>query len=246
MIDFNIPLPSFEIFLVGGYVRDHLMGLPSKDIDIVCEASSFEEMLSWILDTHKKVFMANKEFLTVRALSWDNKPYDYVLTRKESGYSDGRHPDEVFIGTILEDLARRDFTINSLAWNINRQELLDPHNGKKDIDNKKLNCVGNTFSRFEEDPLRILRAMRFSITKGFLPNKEILSVFKDSGWVNSIIETVSEERIQDELKKCFFFNSAETMRFLVEDFHHDFIFQIFKHDKSNGALWLEPTSKLKA
>lgn len=245
MIEFNMPLPSFGIYLVGGFVRDRLMNLESKDIDIVCEASSFEQMLAWVEQTHKKVFLINKEFLTIRALGQDNKPYDYVLTRRESGYSDGRHPDQVFIGSIYDDLARRDFTINSLAWSINNQNLLDPHNGKKDIDNKKLNCVGNTHSRFDEDPLRILRAMRFSITKGFSVNREIAEVFKDSNWAMRIVETVSLERIQEELKKCFLFNTAETMRFLVEDMHQDFMFHVFKSKNSTSNLWLEPTVKIK-
>ena len=245
MIEFNMPLPPFGIYLVGGFVRDHIMGLESKDIDIVCEASSFEEMLTWVEATHKKVFLTNKEFLTIRALGNDNKPYDYVLTRRESGYSDGRHPDEVYIGSILDDLARRDFTINSMAWSINNQELLDPHGGQEDIDLKFLNCVGNTYKRFEEDPLRILRAMRFSITKGFMVNQQIAGVFKDPSWSERIINTVSMERIQEELKKCFFFDAAETMRFLVEDMSSEFRCKIFKSKFSNSNLWLEPTIKIK-
>lgn len=245
MLNFKIPLPNFEIFLVGGFVRDHLLGVPSKDIDIVCEAASFEEMSQWVEATHKKIFLSKPEFLTIRALTHNSEAFDYVLARNDGAYSDGRHPDSVSIGSISQDLARRDFTVNAMAYNIRSGSLFDPHGGFKDLQSKTLTCVGNTEERLSEDPLRLLRAMRFSLTKGFNPDEELMLAFQNPIWSERIIETVSEERIREELKKCFFYDTSATLEFLMEVMSPVFRKRFFKSPSSGSVVWLEPTNKSK-
>jgi len=223
------------------------LGVNSKDLDFVCEANSFDEMLDWIEKTHKKIYLSKPEFFTVRALGFDGKQYDYVLARKESAYSDGRRPDSVSPGTILQDLSRRDFSVNAIAFDVKNGSLFDPHGGSKDIDSMTLRCVGSTHDRFAEDPLRILRAMRFCIMKGFKPSQDIKLVFSDRTWASEITETVSDERIREELKRCFHFDTVKTMEFLVRNMHKNYHREIFRNsqEKLNGFLWLDPTSRKK-
>jgi tRNA nucleotidyltransferase (CCA-adding enzyme) len=240
MFKFNMELPNFEIYLVGGYIRDYILGTPSKDIDIVCEAPSFEVMLEWIERTHKKVFLSKPEYFTVRAMGTDGLPYDYVMARKDGEYSDGRRPDSVRPGNIIDDLSRRDFTKNAMAYNLRTGSLLDPFGGQHDLSTKMLRCVGSAQERFSEDPLRIIRAIRFCITKGFRPDPEIRATFEDPEWADQIINTVSVDRIRDELMKCFKFDTAETMEFFVLELAPGYS-RIFR----DIGLWLKPTTEKK-
>lgn len=239
MIEFNVPLPNFNIYLVGGYVRDHLLGVQSKDIDIVCEAESFEEMLEWVEKTHKKIFLSKPEFFTIRAIAnGSGIVHDYVLARKESQYSDSRRPDSVSVGTINEDLSRRDFTIGAMAYNIKTGEFLDPFNGRQDLEDKIIRCVGDTRDRLDEDTLRIIRAIRFSITKGFKLHPSIELVLQMREWADKL-QNISTDRIRQELDKCFKHSTIDTLKLLAE-IHPRFIEVIF-----NDKLWLKITSEKK-
>lgn len=221
-----------KIYKVGGCIRDEIMGIVPKDIDLACEAESFEAMEQYIRDNGGKIYQSKPEFFTVRARLF-GEDRDFVLCRKESKYSDGRRPDSVEVGTIYDDLARRDFTINAMA----KQEggkLIDPFGGKKDIEAKLIRCVGNTIDRFAEDSLRIIRALRFSITKGFSLHHEIVMAFRNY-WVVSKIHAVSQERIREELLKCFSHSVLTTLA-VLDDFPlvKNVLFQ-------DGKLWLKPT-----
>jgi tRNA nucleotidyltransferase/poly(A) polymerase len=240
IIDFNHELPDFNIYLVGGFIRDKLLGVESKDLDFVCEAKSFNEMYNWVEKTHKKIFISKPEFLTIRALGFDGKPYDYVLARSDGTYSDGRRPDSVSVGTIFDDISRRDFTVNSMALNVGTGELLDPFDGAADLKAMTLRCVGSTEDRLFEDPLRVIRAIRFCITKGFSPSDEIKRVFEDEIWVDRIISSVSMERIREELTKCFKFDTEATIKFLVLEMNEEYL-RLFKETE----LWLKPTTEKK-
>lgn len=209
-------------YLVGGAVRDSLLGLKCKDWDYAVEAASFDEMYQDILDRGGSVFVSKPEFFTVRA-KLDGKSADFVLCRKESGFTDGRHPDKVEIGTIYDDLARRDFTINAMS----RTEdgvIYDPFNGREDLAEGRIRCVGDTEERLKEDYLRIMRAVRFAVTKGFALDGELARAM-DKPEIYEGLANVSRERIYEELRKCFEHSTMETL-FLLNRFYRvrDFIF----------------------
>jgi tRNA nucleotidyltransferase (CCA-adding enzyme) len=162
------------------------------------------------------------------------------MCRKDGAYSDARHPDEVTPGTIMDDLARRDFTVNAMAISRDTGELLDPFNGAEDVKTRTLRCVGSTERRLSEDPLRIIRAVRFCVTKGFKPSEEIKQVFRDKRWVDSILSSISMERIREELTKCFKFSTSATIEFLVLEMDPEYL-RLFKETD----LWLKPTTEKK-
>ena len=189
---------GFENFLVGGCVRDLVMGRDPKDWDIACSAKPEE-----IIKIFPKTFYEN-EYGTVGVVNEETKN-DSVRTvevtpyRLESGYSDFRRPDEVSWGkTIQEDLMRRDFSMNALAYGIETEELLDPFGGQVDIEKKIIRTVGKPEERFSEDALRMLRAIRFASELNFAIEHETQeAIIKNSG----LLEHISKERIRDEFTK---------------------------------------------
>lgn len=235
-----VPLLSgqkmIKMFEVGGHVRDSLLGIKSKDIDIAVEASGWEEMREFVSANSNKVFLEKPEFFTIRAIWSDGEAKDFVLCRKDGPSSDSRHPDFVLPGTIFDDLARRDFTVNAIAREVDTGNIIDPFNGRVDLNDKILRCVGNAKERLEEDSLRLIRAIRFSITKGFFPDKVLLGELGNSFWAEKL-SSVSTERIREELHKCFVFNTQNTMTFLNEHVSNDIISVMFKD------IWLKPTSE---
>lgn len=232
---------TIRVFEVGGTIRDAFLGLNNKDRDFAVEAPSFEAMQEWVEAQATKVFLVKPEFLTIRALVPDEvtgKPdaRDFVLCRKDGTYSDGRRPDAVEVGTIFDDLARRDFTVNAMAREVLSGNLVDPFGGEKDLDRRVLRCVGSAEERFGEDALRILRALRFSLTKGLTPDEDIQAVFQAAAWAEHLSK-VSVERIGDELDKCFKHDTPATLRAL-SGMHPDFTDALFSR-----GLWLHTTLK---
>lgn len=226
---------TIKIFQVGGAVRDSLLGLKPKDIDFAVEAPSFEAMREFVHSSCKQIFLEKPEFLTIRALHPKMGAVDFVMCRKDGAYSDGRRPDSVEPGTIFDDLARRDFTINAMAIDEDGN-LLDPHHGHRDLEDRLLRCVGLATDRFNEDALRILRAMRFSITKDLSLSMGIQAVFREPEiWVPKL-EAVSTERVREELHKCFAHSTVKTLRFFRQ-ISPDWEQTLFQD------LWLKPTSE---
>jgi tRNA nucleotidyltransferase/poly(A) polymerase len=239
---------AIRIFEVGGTIRDRFLGMVNKDRDFAVEAPSWEAMRDHVHGIASKVFLETPEFFTIRALvpgvadangKIKSEPRDFVLCRKDSTYSDGRHPDTVEVGTIFDDLARRDFTINAMAIDVDTGELIDPHGGRADCEARILRCVGRAQDRFQEDALRLLRAIRFRITKDLLLDPEIQDTLyvHYTGWPHLLQKTVSIDRIREELLKCFKHDTGKTMR-MLSDINPDFTAVIF-----DGPLWLEPTLK---
>lgn len=223
-------------YKVGGCVRDGFLGVKSKDIDYAVEAPSYEAMRDWVVAQGGQIFLEKPEYLTIRA-SVNKEAADFVLCRKDGDYTDGRRPDQVIAGTIDDDLARRDFTMNAIAFKMNagpkEDPFYDPHNGIADIDRRTIRCVGDAFDRLNEDPLRILRAIRFSITKGFdihSDTRAAMIVLQDK-----VMATVSIERIREELTKCFQFDTLATIQAL----------ESYKplRDAVFAKMWLSPTTK---
>lgn len=229
-----------KVYEVGGSIRDSFLGLENKDLDYSVEAPSFEAMLEWVESTHQKVFLVKPEYLTIRALDQDGKAKDYVMCRKDGAYSDQRRPDSVEIGTIFDDLARRDFTINAIARDVESGSIIDPHGGVADLEEGILRAVGSAKERFREDPLRILRAIRFAITKGLTLDEEILEILKDEEWAKSLL-TVSSDRIREELQKCFKFDTVLTLLFLQEFCSYKIVSVLF----GMTGVWLKPTLEKK-
>jgi len=225
-----------KIYEVGGSIRDSFLGLVNKDLDYSVEAPSFEYMLSHIEETHQNVFLVKPEFLTIRALDQDGQAKDYVMCRKDGAYSDQRRPDSVEVGTIFDDLARRDFTINAIARDVESGSLIDPHGGVPDLERRLLRAVGSAEARFSEDPLRMLRAVRFGITKDLNLDDEISEILLDPKWAGEI-RTVSIERIREEIHKCFRHSTSDTLYFLKRYCSDELTEVIFEEN----ILWLKPT-----
>lgn len=221
-----------KFYKVGGAVRDELLKLPVKDIDFAVEAENYSAMREAILTRGGKIFLETPEYFTIRAKVPGLGASDFVLCRKDRGTSDGRHPDSVEAGTLLEDLARRDFTINAMARGENGI-LIDPFNGIQDLATHTLRTVGRARERFKEDYLRILRAIRFAITKDMNFHDDIVECLYDPE-VMSGLYLVSQERIREELYKCFAFDTPLTLMYMCE-------FPLIKDFALIRGLWLKPT-----
>lgn len=178
-----------------------------------------------------KIFLRTPEFLTTRAqfpreLTEDNFTLpasvfqrrngltaDFVLARKESGYSDGRRPDKVEPGNLLADLSRRDFGMNAIAKS-DTGEFIDPFHGVQDINDRVIRAVGNAFDRLTEDALRAVRALRFSVTLGFRIDHELKFAMESLAVLDAIKAKIADERIKDELNKMFRAGTLESLNAL--------------------------------
>lgn len=232
-------MAELKFYKVGGCVRDELLGLKSKDIDYAVVASSYEEMKEWVAARGTVFDIPNAEKnYTIRA----NVPelggaVDFVLCRKDGPYSDGRRPDWVKPGTIDDDLARRDFTMNAIAVDKDGN-MYDPYGGIEHIKFKLITCVGVAAERFREDSLRMLRALRFCITKGFTIAPDIEECFQNQQLLK-LLKNVSTQRIAEELEKMFRTDTLKSMRLFTEIYPAlgTTIFGNEKHEQ----IWLEPT-----
>ena len=188
---------GFEVYLVGGCVRDLLMDKEPKDWDITTNAKPDQIIGLFEKTVYENIFgtvaIINKDVSQETLRQIEVTPY-----RIETKYSDFRHPDEVkFSDKLEDDLKRRDFTVNAVALS-SKGHLVDLFNGIKDIESKTLNTVGDPNDRFNEDALRMLRAVRFAVQLDFSVSYEVSeNIIKNS----SLIKKISEERIRDEFIK---------------------------------------------
>ena len=186
-----------EIYLVGGAVRDMLMGKKIHDWDLATNAEP-EEVTAIMRNNKGKVIPTGIKHGTVTVLYKKNSA-EVTTFRTESDYSDGRRPDKVsYAKTIEEDLSRRDFTMNAVALKLPSGETVDPFKGAKDIKAELIRCVGEPAARFSEDGLRPLRAVRFAAQLGFIIEQNTLDAIPDA---LSVCEKVSSERVRDEIEK---------------------------------------------
>lgn len=192
-------------------------------MDFAVEAESFEAMEAELRSRGFKIFLSTPEFLTIRAqvpaseekLRARSKDADFVLCRKDSTGSDGRRPDFVEPGTILDDLARRDFTMNAIARDVETGEVLDPHGGLRAIKLNLLKFVGDPYKRINEDGLRVLRGLRFLITKGLQAEMETGDALTSFD-AHKMLMKVSIERVREELEKMFAYDTMVSMELLHE------------------------------
>ena len=211
---------GIKTYEVGGAVRDEIMGIPSNDIDHTVVAPSYEAMKQHLVDQGFKIFQENPEHLTIRARPPEGHPLlertssaDYVLARKDSPTGDGRRPDFVEPGTLHEDLARRDFTVNAIAKD-SKGNLIDPHGGQADIANRTLRFVGDPMTRVKEDGLRVLRGFRFMVTKGLTAEPETWKALTSPD-AAKMLGKVSKERVANELTKMFDHDTQGSLKLLA-------------------------------
>lgn len=193
---------GYEAFIVGGCVRDMLLGTEPHDWDICTSALPMEvkESLSQYrtLDTGLK-------HGTVTVLMQDGG-YEVTTFRVDGSYSDGRHPDSVtFTRSIEEDLSRRDFTINAMALDASGEHLIDPYHGREGLRLGVIRCVGDAAQRFQEDALRILRALRFASRLDYHIDYATQNAMRDN---RGLLSQISRERIWDELSKILMTDSG--------------------------------------
>ena len=185
---------GYEAYAVGGCVRDSVLGKTPFDWDIT--TSALPEKTKEIFSDYTVIPTGLKHGTVTVVISGNN--YEITTFRKESGYKDGRHPEEIeFVSSLKEDLSRRDFTINALAYN-EKVGIIDLYEGLSDLKSGVIRTVGNPFERFEEDYLRILRAVRFSSTLGFEIEE---NTYRACEKYADKLKNISKERIFAEFTK---------------------------------------------
>lgn len=197
---------NYEIYIVGGAVRDLLMGKTVNDWDFTTNATP-DEILKILPDG-----FYDNVFGTVGLKVEDfEKPFEITTFRSEAGYDDHRHPTKITWGkTLQDDLSRRDFTINAMAI---KSQIIDPFDGQKDIDSKIIRAVGDANQRFSEDALRMMRAVRIATELGFKIEEKTFDAIKKNA---SLIQKIANERIKEELFKILisgnFYNGIVLLR----------------------------------
>lgn len=183
---------NYQLLLVGGSVRDYLLNKELDDMDVVSDATP-EEMRLFLKDADYTF----SRFGTVKYIH-DGIKFDITTMRKESDYSDSRHPGKIiFIKDIKEDVKRRDFTVNALYLNKDLK-VIDLVNGVKDINNRVLKTIGDADKRIKEDPLRIIRAIRFAIDDDLSFDDELEKAVKDN---IDLLDRLNSEKIKQDFKK---------------------------------------------
>ena len=215
---------GFEGFAVGGCVRDSLLKKTPKDWDITTDALPVD-----MKKIFKKTFDTGIAHGTVTVLM-DGVGYELTTYRIDGNYSDGRHPDSVsFSKSLSEDLCRRDFTINAMAYS-NKKGIVDLFDGRKDLQNGIIRAVGDAKKRFDEDALRMLRAVRFAAQLGFKIDDDTFEAIKEKA---KLLSNVSKERIFVELNKSLCGDFAQNIKMVYTSGLYRYIGKEFaKLDKS--------------
>ena len=237
-----------KIFEVGGCVRDELLGLESKDIDftVVLDDTSlsvdegWDKMLKWLRSEGFDLFLETKDCFTVRGKfpkghKNEGLVGDFVMSRKEVGVIPGTRKPILELGTLEDDLMRRDFTVNSLCKDEDGK-IIDLFEGVYDLRTKVLRTPLDPMITLLDDPLRMLRGLRFSITKGFIIDSELWNSMLDPRVLDKLKEVVSHERMREEITKMMKHDTIKSLKLLNK------IPGLMEVVFSNG-MWLMPTTK---
>lgn len=241
-----------KIYLVGGAVRDKLMGIEPKDLDYVMvlnniKGKTVEEgyaiMKKYMQNEGFTIWLENPEMFTIRAKFPPHYKFkgdaDFVLARKEVGYEENSRRPKLELGTLYDDLQRRDFTINAMAEDDNGN-IIDYFNGIDDLKLKILRTPLPEHQTFLDDPLRVLRAFRFSITKDMSIPYQIKYGMNNPAVIEKLKNVVSQERVREELLKMFKHDTQKTLELLVEA-DKTYLEGILNICFYNKGLWLKPT-----
>lgn len=254
---------KLPMYIVGGAVRDYYIAEcngftmnPPKDIDIAVEASSYQAMRDYLSELGCEIYTENPEFGTLKAKAcneifeyvdqWLNPfhhykmptVYDFAICRCDGKYTDGRHPETVTPSDIVNDLARRDFTMNAMAMPLQNSELLlDLYGGLDDIKDVTIKTVRDPYDRFNEDGLRILRALRFHVTLGYFISDDVFDCIYNNGYEILTNADLSTERIREELNKMLRHDTWRTLDVLLSfDGVKDFL-------SERDEIWFKPTTE---
>lgn len=242
-----------QIYKVGGCVRDSILGVESKDIDFTFVLDNidrtvdegFDIMKQWLYRKEFTIFLSTPEMFTIRAKFPkgdvnEGLVADFVLARKEVGYKEGTRQPILELGTLEDDLIRRDFTLNSMAEDENGN-LIDLFGGKGHLGARLLKTPLPAEQTMMDDPLRFLRALRFSITKGFFIHHSIFRAMEQPEIMDKLKDVVSAERIREEVLKMMKHDTVATLTLfgMVEQRIPGFTKLIFSR-----GLWLKPTFEL--
>lgn len=197
---------EIKLYRVGGFVRDMIIGVESKDVDYLVTNVSYEDLQDTLNKHFDKVISTSvgDDMNVIKVAMPNGEIYDFAIPRKDLYGNTGKHTDLKTIGDpsmdVIDDLSRRDFTMNAIAYDVETHEYVDPYNGRKDIECKVIKCVGDANIRFREDALRILRAIQFSVRFDFSIN-----IATKYGIINNqdLLDKISKERIYTELEKAF-------------------------------------------
>jgi poly(A) polymerase len=207
---------GFETYVVGGYVRDQLLERNCKDIDFVCVGSGIELAEKSVENINRNLQVSVFKNFGTAHFRWDDLDLEFVGARKESYQHHSRKPT-VEEGTLQDDQNRRDFTINALAVSLNKAnygQLIDPFNGLEDLENKIIRTPLNPDVTFSDDPLRMMRAIRFATQLNFTIEPATL---ESIGRNHERIKIISQERITDELNKIILSNKPSIGFRLLEE-----------------------------
>ena len=246
---------NYKIYIVGGYVRDQFLNINSKDIDFcfvinktnenITISQGFNIMKEILIKEDFKIFLETPNMLTIRAKfpniikykEFSNLTADFVLARKEKYNEESRHPI-VEVGTLYDDLFRRDFTVNAIAMDLSGN-IIDLFNGREDLKNKILKTPNNPILTMLDDPLRVLRAIRFSVTKELEIDRKLFEAISRKDVLNKLFNVVSVERIREELLKMFKYSTSKSIKILseIDSRIPGFINKLFDNE-----IWLKPTN----
>jgi tRNA nucleotidyltransferase/poly(A) polymerase len=239
-----------KIFMVGGCIRDAILGINSKDIDFTFVLDNldqtveegFIQMEQWMKDGGFEIFLSTPDMFTIRGKFPKDHVHaglvaDFVMARKEIGYVEGTRRPILALGNLEDDLVRRDFTVNALAQDTDGN-IIDLFNGAQDLVDGILRTPLDPMVTFMDDPLRLLRALRFTITKDFTMHPDIWEAMKQPALLSKLELTVSGERIREEIMKMMAKDTPRSFRLLadVDEAIPGFLDLIFKK-----GLWLKPT-----
>lgn len=213
-----------KAYIVGGFVRDYVLGINSTDVDIATSATPKE-----IMDIFQTSVLPKEKYGSV-TIYIKNDRFEITTFRKEIKYINNRKPIEIeYINSLLDDLYRRDFVMNTLCMD-KYGNILDPLGGKKDIENKIINTVGDSDYKFSQDSLRILRAIRFATVLNFRLSDEVKRAIINN---KSLLKTLSFSRKKQELDKIFSSNNSKYGVELLLEFGLDKELDIYNLDKIN-------------
>ena len=244
-----------QIFKVGGCIRDKFLGVDSKDIDFTfvlddlsgTVEDGFKIMTDWMTERGFEIFLSTPDCFTIRAKFPKDHQFtglvaDFVMARKEVGYTEGTRRPILELGTLEDDLLRRDFTVNALAEDIDGN-LIDLFGGQEDLKRGLLRTPLPAKMTMMDDPLRIMRALRFKITKGFSIHDDIWMAMMQLEILEKLRTTVSAERIRDEVFKMMKHDTVATIKLLhLVDAQSipGFLDLVF-----DRGMWLKPTFEKK-